>query len=188
MNPPLVLPPQFDHLEHALNRLTTNSLPRNTIDTSTGAHFSRPFSVEEIDAVKTHIRSHNKASARGADGVSYDEVLQIPSERLCELFQAYRTIGLESCLLKTLTLLIDRRLRAWAEDVGRIPDSQNGFRAGHRTFNNAFILRAAIEKARALGKTLYVVFLDLANAFPSVDQSTLWAKLSRWGVAGPLID
>lgn len=103
----------------------------------------------------------------------YDDVLAIPSDRLCKLFQAcvdstaapqawltaiiaavkkpkkdgalpesYRTIGLESCRLKTLTLLIDRRLRAWAEDVKRIPDSQNGTRSGFRTFNNAFILRS----------------------------------------------
>ncbi|KAL1937065.1 hypothetical protein VTO73DRAFT_15134 [Trametes versicolor] len=215
MNPPEVLPDTFDPLARALNRLTAHSLPRHTVDTTEGQHFSRPFTEEEIDSVKAHIRSHNRNSARGLDSVGYDDVLAIPSDRLCTLFQAcvdstaapqawlkaiiaavkkpkkdgtlpesYRIIGLENCLLKTLTLLIDRRLRAWAEDVKRIPDSQNGF----RTFNNAFILRTAIEKARALAKTLYVVFLDLANAFSSVDQPKLWAKLARWGVAGPLID
>lgn len=91
----------------------------------------------------------------------------------------YRTIGLESCLVKTLTLMIDRRLREWSDDVGRIPETQNGFRAKHRTNNNAFVLRCAIEKAKSEGKPLYVAFVDLTNAFPSVDRATLWVKLDE---------
>ena len=101
---------------------------------------------------------------------------------------SYRTIGLESILLKMLTLLIDRRIREWADAMDLIPDTQNGFREGARTNNNAFVLRAAIEKARSEGKTLYVAFVDLTNAFPSVDQPTLWRKLSAMGVSGPLVD
>ena len=85
----------------------------------------------------------------------------------------YRTIGLESCMLKTMTLLIEHRLRDWVEDTGRLPDSQSGFRRGHQTQNNAFVLRLLWEKARSLGRPLYVLFLDLVNAFPSVDQSML---------------
>ena len=100
----------------------------------------------------------------------------------------YRTIGLESCALKTLTLLIERRLREWTESSARIPANQSGFRKDHRTLNPAFVLRALVEKARAVHKPLIVVFLDLKNAFPSVDQPTLWAKLPRWGASGPLLD
>ncbi len=40
----------------------------------------------------------------------------------------YRAIGLESCVLKTLTLLIDRRLRAWADATAQLPEEQTGFR------------------------------------------------------------
>ncbi|OBZ76827.1 hypothetical protein A0H81_02948 [Grifola frondosa] len=96
----------------------------------------------------------------------------------------YRTIGLESCLLKMLTLLIDHRLREWADAQEQLPPSQNGFRAGHRTNNNAFILRTAIEKARSERKSLYVAFVDFTNVFPSVDQATLWVKLAGWGSPG----
>ncbi len=83
--------------------------------------------------------------------------------------ESYRTIGLESCLVKFLTLLIDRRFRAWAETRGCLPPSQNGFRTKHRTSNNAFVLRSAIEKAASKGQLLYTCFIDLRNAFPSVD-------------------
>ncbi len=219
MNPPAILPAEFNELERALNRITARSLPRCTVDTTPARSFSRPFSLEEIDSAKQHIRSHNLQSAQGPDAIEYRAVLDCPSEELRELFQLcvdtctapqdwlnatvaaikkprkdgsvpehYRTIGLESCALKTLTLLIERRLREWAADTNRIPPSQSGFRKLHRTQNPAFVLRALIEKARAMGRSLLVVFLDLKNAFPSVDQPTLWAKLARWGANGPLLD
>ncbi len=58
-----------------------------------------------------------------------------------------------------------------ANDV--LPPSQNGFREHYRTNNNMFILRAAIDRARADQKVLYVAFIDLINAFPSTDPPTL---------------
>ncbi|KAF5386614.1 hypothetical protein D9615_001545 [Tricholomella constricta] len=100
----------------------------------------------------------------------------------------YRLIGLESCMLKLLTLLIDKRLRDWAEAYHILPDTQNGFRPHYRTNNNSFILRCAIERARATGKTIYIAFIDLENAFPSTDIPLLWTKLYRKGVAGPIFD
>jgi hypothetical protein len=44
--------------------------------------------------------------------------------------ESYQVVGLESCLLKGLTWLIDRRIRAWAESEHLLPPSQNGFRPG----------------------------------------------------------
>ncbi|KAF5320338.1 hypothetical protein D9611_011279 [Ephemerocybe angulata] len=96
----------------------------------------------------------------------------------------YRTIGLESCLLKFMTLLINGRLVEWAEERKLIPPSQNGFRAGYRTNNNVFVLRCAEDKARAEKKPLYAAFVDMTNAFPSTEQSTLWLKMRNWGQEG----
>ncbi|KAF5383705.1 hypothetical protein D9615_003606 [Tricholomella constricta] len=100
----------------------------------------------------------------------------------------YRLIGLESCMLKLLTLLIDKRLREWAETYHILPDTQNGFRPHYRTNNNSFILHCAIERVRASGKSVYIAFIDLENAFPSTDIPLLWTKLYRKGVAGPIFD
>ncbi len=63
---------------------------------------------------------------------------------------SYRLIGLESCLLKTMTMLIEIRLKTWAEWAHVLPDSQNGFREGYLTNNNAFVVRCAIYKAREI--------------------------------------
>lgn len=101
---------------------------------------------------------------------------------------SYRLVGLQSCFLKLLTLLIDRRLRAWADATNLIPNSQNGFRPKYRTNNNSFVLRCAIDRAKADGKPLYVAFVDLSNAFPSTDHGALWWKLYSKGVAGPIFD
>lgn len=97
---------------------------------------------------------------------------------------SYRTIALESCFLKILTLLIHKRIYDWAENSGIFPPSQNGFREHYRTNNNAFVLRCMIDRARAEGKTLYAGYVDISNAFPSTDHDTLWIKLYESGVNG----
>lgn len=79
-------------------------------------------------------------------------------------------------------------MREWADDENIIPPLQNGFRTGYRTENNIFTLRTVIDQARAHNETVWVAFVDLTNAFPSVDQSVLWAKLRAWGAGGPLFD
>ena len=91
-------------------------------------------------------------------------------------------------LLKCLTLLFDWRLREWEELANLLPPSQNGFMAGRRTNNNTFIVRCLAERTMAEGKQLYVVSVDLSNAFPSVNRATLWVKLHHLGVRGPLVD
>jgi hypothetical protein len=55
----------------------------------------------------------------------------------------YRAVGLESCILKFLTLVIHMKLSDAAETAGIIPPSQNGFREHHRT-NNKVERRDAI--------------------------------------------
>ncbi|KAJ6481962.1 hypothetical protein C8R45DRAFT_1151220 [Mycena sanguinolenta] len=91
--------------------------------------------------------------------------------------ESYRLVGLECCLLKVLTLLLDGRLREWAAANNVIPDSQNGFQPGHRTDDNSFILLCTVHWARAEGKTLYVFFGDMTNAFPYTDVGRLWSDI-----------
>jgi hypothetical protein len=87
-----------------------------------------------------------------------------------------------------LTLIIDRRLREGAEDIGAIPKSQNGCQEHLRTNDSAFVLLCLIDKAQDLNKPLYVAYLDLKNAFPGTDRSTLWVKLVKLGISGPMIE
>ncbi|KAJ6556109.1 hypothetical protein B0H19DRAFT_869137, partial [Mycena capillaripes] len=152
------------------------------------------FNEEELEEAKDHLREHPPTSAKGYDRQSYADVCELENDGLCELINRsrYRTIGLESCFLKLVTLLIHMRLTKWCLVVGMLPPSQNVFRAGYHTNDNMFILRCAIDRARAMGKPLYIllymVFVDLSNAFPSTDQPTLWLKMRAAGAGGPIFD
>ncbi|GAW03734.1 hypothetical protein LENED_005478 [Lentinula edodes] len=100
----------------------------------------------------------------------------------------YRAIALESCILKFASLLLHLKLSQALEEAKVLPASQNGFRAGYRTNNNAFILRTLIEKAKSQDDTLYVAFVDISNAFPSTNQSSLWNKLADYNLTGKYFD
>lgn len=91
-------------------------------------------------------------------------------------------------MLKMLTLIIDRRIREGAEDICAIPKTQNGFQDSLRTNDNVFVLLCLIDKAQSLEKPLYVAYLDLKNAFPGANRSTLWVKLATMGISGPMIE
>ncbi|OCH83624.1 hypothetical protein OBBRIDRAFT_696891, partial [Obba rivulosa] len=194
MNLPPHVPPDFDALQMHLDALQARRLPDHTVDPTPDGAFSRPFLLSDIAWAKARVKRLYLRGAVGVDGVSYRQVLVMSNRRMLYLSTSafgadnYRIIGLECCLLKLLTLLVERRLRTWAENNAILPPSQNGFREASRATNNLFVLRAAVEKARALQRTIYVVFLDLTNAFSSANQPTLWLKLARMGASGPLID
>ena len=219
LNPSTHFPSTVDGAVRELREVLSGSIPLATLDHTPQGFFSRSFCLDEIEGAKRHLAQRHTKGSPGVDSVSYQTVLDIPSDILLQLFnscissldapqswlttvlvgvlklgkpatspESYRLVGLECCLLKVMTLLIDRRLRAWAEENKVLPDSQNGFREGYRTHNNSFVLRTAVEKARSEGKVLYVAFVDLKNAFPSTHLPTLWSKLFCRGVSGPLFD
>lgn len=218
LNPPPVPPPEFNMavLRHAES--FSNAIPPRTTDHTGGFFSSPFTLDEIYAAkVRAHKHPANSASGVDTTtyklfiSIKSDVLVELfnscidsldaPHTWLTTILipilkrgkdpltsSGYRLVALESCLLKMLTLLIDTRVRKWCEQENIIPDSQNGFRPGFRTDNNVFVLRAAMERAWSEGKTLYVIFFDLTNAFPAVDLPSLWTMLYRRGVGGPLFD
>jgi hypothetical protein len=206
-----------EHLTRAAS--TARAIPATTHDRTPEQFFSRPFGEVDMEMLKNHIKRHPESSTRGGDGISYQQILNIPNDILAELLNAcvkhcalpgplmltiiagilkarkpadlpesFRLIAFQSCLLKCSTLLFHFRARGWTDAYDILPDSQNGFRTGYRTNNNAFVLRCAVDRARATGEPLYAGFVDFTNAFPSTDLPSLWVKLYGLGMAGPLFD
>ncbi|PBK81728.1 hypothetical protein ARMGADRAFT_857919, partial [Armillaria gallica] len=193
LNPPDSLPPEFDAIQHKLNSMRAALIPDRTEDLSTGKYFSSPWKGEEVAELKEHIRKRSLMdSASSDDGVLYSQIMNIENDDLAELFnqypESYRLLGVESCFFRFFSLGIHMRTTKWAEENNLIPDYQNGFRSGYRTNNNPLILRCAIESAKAQRKPLYVAVVDATNAFPSTDRATLWLKLQRLGMGGPIFD
>ncbi|KAK0239375.1 hypothetical protein EDD85DRAFT_730174, partial [Armillaria nabsnona] len=187
LNPPEVLPADFDKFCLACDRMLANDIPDVTTDRTTGRYFSTDVSDDDIGKVKAHIRKTGAGSSRGSDGVDGPREFCVRHMRACPS-DSYRVICLKSCLLKVLTMIIHQRMSTWAVDNKLIPEWQNGFRAGYRTLNNAFILRCAIDWAKAHHKPLYVALVDATNAFPSTNQDTLRLRLVELGMGGPMFD
>ncbi|KAJ7150527.1 hypothetical protein C8R43DRAFT_837599, partial [Mycena crocata] len=172
LNFPEVTPPSFNSEQLAFNARMAKELKRPPPDTSPQQLYTREITIQEIEAMKRHIIAHGLDTAMGVDGFSYRDCLAIPNDKLLEFFR-YRLIALECCMLKMLTLIIDRRIREGAADIGAIPSTQNGFQDGLRTNDNVFVLLCLIDKAQSLNKPLYVAYLDLKNAFPRKN-GTFW--------------
>ncbi|KAJ6482322.1 hypothetical protein C8R47DRAFT_1283329 [Mycena vitilis] len=101
--------------------------------------------------------------------------------------------------------IFDERLREWAEANNIIPDSQNGFRAGHRTEDNCFILLPEHpDDVRLHGRAVSQAEqaddnIIMSTSFPAFQQKVTlffrWCKKkrifisvpkSKWMIFGPL--
>nr|GAT46372.1 predicted protein [Mycena chlorophos] len=195
-NAPRILPAQFDANTYKMNHLRAVLIPDSTVDSTPEQFFSRQFQAElEIPKLITHLEKHPSRSATGEDARDVPSAwLKATTVGILKPGKpatdpaSYRLVVLESCGLKGLTTLVHMRITEWSNARKLIPPWQNGFREKFRTNNNPFILRCAKEWASANGRTLYVAYVDFSNAFPWTDQETLWLKLRKLGMSGPIFD
>lgn len=218
LNPQDPLPEDFDRDQYQLNIALYSLMPESTEDTTRERYFSSPWSEDNIGWAKSLIVERLKCAQGSDAKTNLDamEIANDDFAFLCnecirtqdcpsiwmrttiigilkknkpaENPESYRVIALESCILKVLTLLIHKRFTDYCTTYDLLPDYQNGFRPGYRTNNNPFVLRCAIERAKASKQTLYTAFIDLTNAFPSTDHPTLWLKLRKLGIGGAIFD
>ena len=91
----------------------------------------------------------------------------------------YRGISLLSVAGKILAKVLLNRLQLLSESI--IPETQCGFRPGRGTTDMIFSARQVQEKCREQGRDLCLAFIDLTNAFDSVNREALWTCLARLG-------
>lgn len=218
MNMAVPPPSSFNLPRRLLNGALVDVMGDATEDRTDNGIFTSPFTLEEVAAAKVRLKNRKDSAVGGDGigydailDMDNEAILRLCNRcvekkgapgswvrtvlvGLCKRGKppedpnSYRTIALESCVVKFMTQLITARLVLFAELKDLLPPSQNGFREGYRTSNNMFILDTARRKARAGGTPLYVAYVDMTNAFPSTDHSTLWLKLQRWGAGGPIFD
>lgn len=99
-----------------------------------------------------------------------------------------RGISLQPTLKKVYSIIVNQRIVQWAETTGILPKTQNGFRPGRVTSNNAFVVRILHESAVRLDKRLFLVSLDLAKAYDSVNREKLFLLLRAWGLQGQIFN
>ena len=99
----------------------------------------------------------------------------------------YRGISLVAHAGKILLKIIARCLSEYCERVGILPEEKGGFRPNRSTTDMMFVICRFQELARKKRIPLYVCFIDLTKAYDSVDQTSLWTVLTRFGVPQNMI-
>ena len=100
----------------------------------------------------------------------------------------YRGITLTSIFSKVFSILLDNRLRKWADNNDVIHDCQFGFRKQRSTVDCIFILTCIIEKvAKREKRKLYCSFVDFKKAFDLVYQNGIWQKLLNYGASTKIV-
>jgi hypothetical protein len=90
-----------------------------------------------------------------------------------------------SLLAKLYASLLNTRLTRWTEVNGLRARGQAGFRKGHRTADQVFVLRTLVEAARLRKEPLFVCFVDFRKAYDTVPRALLWQKMQdQLGISG----
>jgi len=96
----------------------------------------------------------------------------------------YRGITLTSIFSKIFSIMLDNRLRKWAENNNKLTDFQFGFRKEKSTVDCVFILQSIINKIiKCDKKKLFCAFIDFRKAFDLVYRNGIWVKLINYGVS-----
>jgi len=90
----------------------------------------------------------------------------------------FRGLNLLPILRNLYARVLDARIRS----VYRMPAAQRAFQHGCSPVEHPLTLHLLVERLRELGRTLWVCFVDLRKAFPSVERELLWRALAERGV------
>ena len=72
---------------------------------------------------------------------------------------------------KVLLKVVARRLSAYCEAKGLLPEEQYGFRPNRSTTDMTFVVRKLQETGRKAGVSLFMCFIDLQKAYDTVDRT-----------------
>ena len=84
----------------------------------------------------------------------------------------YRGICISNHLSKLFTLILNKRLQAWADQNDVIPDQSLGFRKGLRTEDWLFVLNSILNKYARKGQKVYACFVDFAKFYDSISKAS----------------
>ena len=85
----------------------------------------------------------------------------------------YRPIAVMNVMAKVFSVVMNEKLKQWAEENKIWGEEQAGFKKGRGGLENLFVIKDVIEKSKITGKVLYLVFLDIEKAYDTVDRKRL---------------
>ncbi len=102
---------------------------------------------------------------------------------------SYRPLGVGAMMGKLYSLLLMKRLEEYVEATGALHWTQGGFRPRRGTQESVFSLFEAVRTAsgKQNARMIYLLFVDLENAYGSIDHSVLWDALIGKGIDGKFL-
>ena len=94
----------------------------------------------------------------------------------------YRPIALHLTLYKLWTSVVTDVMQTYAEEVGMISDMQEGFRRHRNCSRQLRHLTSVIEDARVNRRNLFLLQVDFASAFTSIDHPRLLYIMQQLGM------
>ena len=104
------------------------------------------------------------------------------------LVKNYRGITVLSIFAKLFEILVHSRMTFVNEAFCKIDEFNGGFLRGCRTTDNMFVLNGLVQRQIAIGKPLYICYVDFSMAFDLVNRHILFYKLITQGWSGRVID
>ena len=98
---------------------------------------------------------------------------------IARITEGFRFVALSG---KLLLKMVASRLSNYCEAEGILPEEQCSFLPARSTVDVLFVVRRLQELGRARNPPLYMCFIDLQNAYDSVDRELLWVVPARFGV------
>jgi hypothetical protein len=95
----------------------------------------------------------------------------------------YRGLGIDQVLLKVWSLLLVERLQLFLSTTGGLSGLQGGFQRQRGPIEQAFTLAETVRVATQR-KTVYLLFLDIEQAYDSVIRPVLWKACMDKGIDG----
>jgi hypothetical protein len=125
-------------------------------------------------------------TARWPDDWCMSEVVALPKVTGTYLCNKHRTLSMISHASKVLIEIIRCRINPYIRDI--VADEQFGFCPGKGTTDAIIALRHIIEKVTKRQNTqLWLMFIDYAKAFDTVNHDVLWSALLEFGVPHHLV-
>ena len=100
----------------------------------------------------------------------------------------YRPISLLITVSKLLEKIMYKRVYNFLSDTNQLYSSQYGFRSQHSCDHAINELLCAIIKNLERQWTTVSIFLDLSKAFDTLEHSTIFKKLERYGIRGQALE